>query len=99
MGEVAGLITSANLAVMSAWSEGKPIVGRHVSGRNPAPPVLSLAAASQRSSAAGKSTKSFRLQSPLVAVSPQRVAFCSCGCKKVRATYDVGPAVSQPSPG
>ena len=39
--EVAGLITSANLAVMSAWSEGKPIVGRHVSGRNPAPPVLS----------------------------------------------------------
>ena len=41
MGEVAGLITSANLAVMSAWSEGKPIVGRHVSGRKPAPPVLS----------------------------------------------------------
>ena len=38
---MAGLITSANLAVMSAWSEGKPIVGRHVSGRNPAPPVLS----------------------------------------------------------
>ena len=59
--------TSANLAVMRAWSDGKPIVGRHVSGRNPAPPVLSLAEASQRSSADGKRTKSFRLQSPLVA--------------------------------
>jgi hypothetical protein len=46
LGEVAGL-TSASLAVTIAWSEGKPMVGRHVSGRNPAPPVLSLAAVSE----------------------------------------------------